>query len=302
MTFPSVHLFPSTTTFPSAITLGLDGLGIELGTLNLTTIDAAGVSWRTFSPLVGWDGSPASSVQLTQKPRFPGAWASPRNFAARPVTLNGMIEAPDEDTLQTAIEQLNAAATLSDTVLTVQRGSTTRSLIVFRQGEVLVSDVTSTIVNWSLQLVASDPRKFTAALAGSTGLPFTTGGLTVPLVVPLVISSTGSAGTVELTNPGNAVGPVVVRIDGPANGPLVTHLGTGLELTFDSTLVLDAGEWLEVDMEAQTALANGQANRNSSIVSRGWSGFEPGSNLWRVDSAAFDPATTFTITATPSWQ
>jgi hypothetical protein len=302
MTFPGLHLYPSSTVFPSAVPIGLDGLGIDIGQLNVTTRDTAGVLWRTFSPLIGWDGSPASSVQLTKKPRGAGAWASPRNFAAKPFTFNGRIEAPSVDALQVAIDQLNAAATLTDTVVSVQRGSHARSVIAFRQGEVMVADLTDVVVDWSLQMVASDPRKFTTAVTGNTLLPYSTGGIGVPTVVPTVVASTGSDGTVSLVNPGNATGAVVVRIDGPANGPVITHLGSGLQLTFDSTLVIASDEFLVVDMEAQTALANGQANRNSTITSRGWSGFEPGPNLWRVDSAAYDPLTEFTITATPAWQ
>lgn len=302
MTFPSVLLYPSMTTFPSSVPVGSEGLGIDLGDLNLTGFDTFGCQYRTFSPLVGWDGSPASSVTVTQKPRGPGGWTSPRNLTSRVITLNGWVGAPDDTSLQLALERLNAAATLSDTILTMQRGSTVRSAIVCRQGEVLITDDTDVGAYWSIQLLARDPRKFTTAVSGSTVLPFSTGGLTIPRTIPFTIVSGGSNGTVSLTNPGNATGAVTVRVDGPANGPVITHLGTGLQLTFASSLVLVAGEWLEIDMEQQTALGNGQSSRNAFIVDRGWSGFDPGANLWRVDSASYDPATTFTVTATPAWQ
>lgn len=308
MTFPSTLLFPSTTLFPSAIPVGIDGIGVILSDLNLTTIDPSGVQRRTFSPLVGWDGSPASSATttVTQKPRGPGAWLSPRNFTQRSVTLNGSLEAPDPTTLQTAIEELVASVTLSDTVLTLQRGNTTRSLICCRDDEVLLTDVTDTLVNWSIQLVAADPRKFATAQTGSCALPFTSGGTPVPTPVPTPLVSTDSPGTIQLTSPGNATGAVVVRVDGPVSGPIITHAGSGLQLAFASSLVLMAGEWLEIDMEAQTALANGQSSRNAyieySTTGFGWSGFEPGANLWRVDSASYNPDTLFTVTATPAWQ
>lgn len=307
MTFPSGVLYPGSTTFPSSILPmadpGIGGMGVELSGLVLTRTDSNGVQWRSFSPIDGWDGSPASSVQLTQKLRAPGAWMSPRNMTQRVISLTGVINAPTVDALQTAIDQLNAACTVEDTVLTVQRGSAARSCIVCRQGEVMLgsADETDLVMPWSIQLVASDPRKFTTAVSGSTNLPSSTGGMVVPMVVPLVITSTVVPGTVALTNQGNASGPLNIRVTGPVAGPQITHVTTGKVLTFDPSLVLGVGEWLDIDMEAETVLANGQSSRNGYITSAGWSPFVPGVNLWQVNSSSYNPATVFTITGTPAW-
>lgn len=303
MTYPSIHLYPSSTVFPgSIVTTPNDGLGVEINGLNLTQTDGAGVLWRTFSPLVGWDGSPPSSVQTTQRVRAPGVWTSPRNLAGRTITLNGRVEAPSPDALQVALDELNAAVSLSDFVTTITRGSTTRSAITCRQDEVLISDQTDTVADWSVQLLASDPRKFTTALSATTHLPSTTGGLVVPLVVPVVVSSTTVSGTITLTNPGNATGAVSITVNGPSLGPSITHVTSGLTVAFDASLVIEAGQTLVVDMESQTALINGQVSRNAYITQRGWSGFLPGVNLWSFTSSSYDPATTFVVSATPAWQ
>jgi hypothetical protein len=279
-----------------------EGASVTLGGQGLTGTGSDGTNWFVFDPIAGWDGSSASSLQLTQKTRAPGGWTGPRNLTPRHLTLSGMIDAPTVDAAEAANAAIVAAVGLDGSVLTVARGTQAWSATVYRQGEVDITAVTDTRFGYSLDLVCPDPRKFLAALTGSTGLPSSSGGVTVPLVVPVVVSSTTVTGTVSLTNPGNAVGPVVVRIDGPCNGPKITHVGTGLQLVFQSSLVLAAGEWLEVDMEAQTALANGQASRNSFITGRGWSGFEPGVNTWLVDSAAYNSSALFTVTATPSKQ
>jgi len=36
------------------------------------------------------------------------------------------------------------------------------------------------------------------------------------------------------------------------------------------------------------------------VTSRGWSGFEKGSNTWALTAAVYDPATLLTVTATPA--
>lgn len=125
-----------------------------------------------------------------------------------------------------------------------------------------------------------------------------TGGLTVGFTV----DATTVTGQVSLVNPGNEPGPVRLRIDGPCVGPVITHVSTGAQLVFSSSLVLRAGEWLEVDMESRTVLANGQSSRAGWITSRGWSQFDPGRNTWSFTAASFTSAARLTVTATPSWK
>ena len=124
------------------------------------------------------------------------------------------------------------------------------------------------------------------------------GGLTIPFTIDAVTVT----GQVSITNPGNETGPVRLRIDGPCRGPVVTHVSTGAQLIFSSSLVLGAGEWLEVDMEARSVLANGQATRAPWITSRGWSGFTPGPNTWTFTADSFDPEALLTVVATPAWK
>ena len=120
--------------------------------------------------------------------------------------------------------------------------------------------------------------------------------------IPFSIEAVTVTGQVSLVNPGNETGPVRLRIDGPCRGPVVTHVSSGAQLVFSSSLVLGAGEWIDVDMEARTVLANGQASRAPWITSRGWAGFTPGENTWAFTAAAFDADARLTVVATPSWK
>jgi hypothetical protein len=239
-----------------------------IGSLDVTADEYSGVRWST--ALMEGLGSTGSSIQVIQKPRQAGAWAGDAFATARHPVLSGMIQAPTQDLLIDARNRLIDAAALSVTSLAVTEGSSSWTMYVRREDEVIFTYITDVSARWSIQFVALDPRKFGTALTGSTLLPMSSGGLTVPFTVPFTIASTVVSGQVSLTNPGNATGSIVLRIDGPCTGPVVTRTGvTGSSLIFASSLVLNAGEWLTVNGDKQTALANDQANRASYITARG---------------------------------
>lgn len=271
-----------------------------LGGLDLGTLEASGVKWTTQS-VEGWGGT-GSSIAVVKKPRSAGAWAGHGYGLARHVSIGGLVRAPTEDAISDAFDRLSEAVAFEDTLLTITEGTRSRWCNVRREDEVLRSDLSPTIAKWSLQVVALDSRKHGASLTGSTRLPSFSGGLSVPFTVPFSINSTRVTGQVSLTNPGNETGPVSLRIDGPCVGPVVTHVSSGLSLVFASSLVLGVGEWIDVDMEAHTVMANGQSSRANWVTSRGWSGFVPGPNVWAFTAASYTADALLTVTATPSWK
>jgi hypothetical protein len=163
---PAEDLFPSEVLFPSAPAAPTSqGVAVTLNGLNLTGVDGFGIRWRVSSPIDGWDGSPGSSLQPTQKTRAPGAWPSPRELTPRSIGLTGAIEAPDTDAAVGAMDRLNAAASLDASILTITRGSLTRSAIVYRQGAPAWTEINGiTNFGWTLDLIALEPRKFATAL------------------------------------------------------------------------------------------------------------------------------------------
>lgn len=279
---------------------GADQDFVTVGSLVIGYAEVSGVDF-SLEVLDGW-GSPGSTIEVVQKPRADGGWAGSAFLRPRNLSLGGKIFAPNPAALTDAIDRLGNAFSLDDTTLSVSEAGRVRSVTVRRTDEVMVRKITSTIALWSAQVIAKDPRKFAAALSGFTFLPSSSGGLTVPFTVPFAINSTVVAGNVSLTNPGNEAGPVVLRIDGPTTGPVITHVGSGQALVFSSSLVLNTGEWLTVDMDKRTALANDQASRSGYITGRGWSAFEPGSNTWSFTAAGFNALSKLTVTATPSWK
>lgn len=275
---------------------------VTLGGLDLTGVDGDGTSWGLLS-IGGW-GAPGGTLSPVQKPRQAGAWAGLSYPKARPIALAGQAVIADPSLALVAQDALIEAASLDTVALAVVEAGVSRTAYVRRDGDVLITwkPGADLIFDWSIQLVALDPRKFGQVLtAGPTGLPSTTGGLTLPYTVPYSINAVQTSGLLTLTNSGNATGPVTLRIDGPGSGPIITHVGTGAALVFSTSAVLAAGEYWTIDMENRRVLAQGQASRNGYITSRGWSGFDPGVNVWAL-TAPTSSAMTLSVTATEAFQ
>jgi len=276
---------------------------VQAGDLPLFGIDSAGVLWGV-SDVEGW-GSTGSTASQTQRPRQGGAWSGAKLPKARTVTISGGFTAPTPAAAQDALDRLASAVSRSEFPLSIAETTAPRWGLFYQTAEVIPVWVNSRQVDWSFQVASDDWRKFGVDLSAATTLPSTTGGLVIPaagLRVPFTIDATTVTGQVALRNAGNEPGPVRLRVDGPCVGPVITHVSTGAQLVFSSSLVLGAGEWLDIDMEARTVLANGQASRAGWITSRGWSQFDPGLNTWSFTAASFTPAARLTVTATPSWK
>lgn len=275
----------------------------DLGAIPFGRVDDSGVDWAIDEDgFDGW-GATGSTRQSSQRVRRSGG-VSGRGYAKpRPLSVVGRAYAPTPEFARDALDRLNAAVSIDDTLLTVYEPGLTRHMTVHRsQDDVLVKWQMPTILSFGFGVESDDWRKFGADVSASTFLPSSSGGLTIPFTIPFTINAVQVTGQVSLTNPGNETGPVRLRIDGPCQGPVVTHAGSGKALVFSSSLVLGAGEWIDVDMEAQTVLANGQSSRAGYITSRGWSGFEPGHNTWSFTAIGYDAASKLTVSATPAWQ
>lgn len=271
---------------------------IQIGDIVFNAVDANGTGWWA-SLFSGW-GTPAPTLTETQKVRQSGFMDGDSFSAGRVMTISGWITSSSAAQHSLDWDSLIANVSRQPTLMQVSERGRVRWCMVRRSAEIIRTDHSGVESEFTIQVTAKDWRKFGTALTASTALPASSGGFTYPMTYPFKIAATSISGTVSLTNPGNEVGPVTMRVDGPTTGPVITHTGSGLALVFSSSLVLNAGEWLDIDMEAHTVLANGQATRAGYITSRGWSGFDPGSNLWQFTAASFNAASRLTVTATPA--
>ncbi len=277
---------------------------ITLGDLTFTHGDPTGVEWFA-ETLDGWDGGPGSSLSLQQKLLAAGGWrSSDPQLVPRSITLAGYVTAPDRASVLIAKDHLKTVCPLSpETVLQVfEPGYGTLTANVSRQGEVLLRPVGALAYSFSVQLVAADSRKFGTPFTATVLPASSTGGLSVPFTIPFTVPAVTNSGVVGATNPGNLNGPVIARIHGPLTGPVVTHVDRfGNQDVFAMAgFSLGAAEWVDVDMEAQTVLAQGQSERMTFVTSAGFGVFEPGANTWAFTATSFGAGASLSLTATPA--
>lgn len=271
----------------------------SFGGVTLGQTDAYGAE-AYFTGLDGW-GAPKSTVQITQRAAGDGGFASPAFLQARHFTVMGALIASTRPELEAAFDRLQAAASIGIQPVIVTSGGAVRYALAQREDEIVVTDESDIHRAFTITFVAADPRKFGADVTASTLLPSGSGDWTFPFTLPFSIDSTVISGLCALTNPGSLIGSVKLRIDGPVGGPVVTHIGSGKQLVFASSYVLGSGNWLDIDMDAHTVLENGQAERNGFVTSRGWSGFDPGENVWAFTANAYNPTAKLSVIGTPAW-
>lgn len=285
--------------YPPGLVLGRQ---VTLGSLQLGSVDAAGVAW-TVAPdgLKGWSG-PTVRTQYSDREADHGAWAGPTYLGARVITLAGTVTAPSLAALDAAAEQLYAAAAITDTLLTVAE-TTPKCATVRRSGDVLLEYQTDRVARYSVLLTAADPRRYSTVLqSASTGLATVGGGFTLPITLPLTITAGGSPGTFTLTNAGTIGTRPVFTVAGPVPGfvLLVQYAdGTVRQLTYTDTLLV--GDVLIIDTGAHTAILNGTASRRR-YLSGTWPEIPARQSVTvQWTSAGTSPAALLTATARSAW-
>jgi hypothetical protein len=270
--------------------------------LDRRVVDAYGVKF-IITRLQGWDDGWQGSATSTPRQSAHGSWPSPVWAAGRVVQADGRIEAGTWDAATLAWERLLAAVPLSRlTTMTVETGEggvPARQAAVRQAGSPLVSKRTHGYLMFSLSLEAPDPRRYSVVeLASSTGLPVTTGGLRVPIRVPVRVNATVTSGRVTVTNDGNEAAPVALEVTGPCPaGATVTNLTTGQQLTIPEAV--PAGQVLVLDSRAKTARIDGVAART---VTGTWFDLLPGANELAFGAPAYDAAAQLTIRYRHAWR
>jgi hypothetical protein len=280
----------------------LGGIQVGLGAVQLGVVDDAGVAWGIGADgLQGWDSAEVRT-QITQREADHGAWQGPVYLGERPITLAGTLTAPDQATLDGAIEQLLAAAALGDTTLTVYE-TIPKQCIVRRSGKPIIGRVTDRIATYSLMVTAGDPRRYsTEQGSGSTALPSTTGGLVLPATVPWTMSATTVAGNIGILNEGSFATRPLYVVNGPVVQPQIATLypdGSLALLAYSDTL--NSGDELVIDTDAHTVMLNEVASRRR-YLSGNWPEIPAGGSVSvQFRAAVYNSAALLTATWRSAW-
>lgn len=305
-------------TFPS---VSLDGRQWHYRVLGEAPVDADGVEWVA-TGLTGL-GGPAARAAREDKPTGHGAFRSPNYRAPRVIGVEFTVTAPT-DTMVPALKRAIAGLCADPDVLyelEVDEPSWgTLSAQVELDGEILLAPRTTMSVTGSLQLVAPDPRlhgpwaSAVAALgtAGTGGIDATSG---ISAVSGIDAGTSGGAGLVTVTNDGAASVLPVLRLTGPIPAPaVITVPELGITMTYYADIAAGQDVWINTDdfaaqpptatypVPAKSVLLQGESYDNNLGVVGGWPVLAKNTvSTWRLEAAAYDPATSLGVYWRPAY-
>lgn len=240
-------------------------------TINGST-DANGCDW-ILTKESGWFGSPAIKTARVDKPAARGLFRGYEFRGGRVMTLEGTLSAPNVTALRAAQRAL--AGICPDPhaqyplVVTEESGYSSYANVAL-DGELLMTPISALSVDFSIQLVAPDPRKFSATpstvstLLASGGAG---GGVLYPVTYPVAYGTPGTPGALLLTNNGTADADPVCVFTGPLTTPSVTRADTGDTVTYNG--LLGPTDVLTVDFGTGNVLLNG-INRRPLLTALNW--------------------------------
>lgn len=267
-------------------------------------LDDFGVAW-VVEEEDGWSSSPPVRLAAEEREQDDGAYDADTFYGPRLITLTGRASAPDNAAMVAA--KLRMAAVCANLraglkLLAVGEPDATRYALVRRAADVKVKDQGNKLFSWQLQLLAPDPRKYTASVVVATGLSSTAGGAAMPMVFPLVFTGAGgTTGIVTVTNAGTYPAKPVLRVTGPVSDPVLENITTGRRLMLTG-LTLSAGDYLDIDMDARTVTLNGSTSRRGYVAAGSdWWTLDPGDNAVRFGASAYNATAQLQVTAASAW-
>ena len=244
--------------------------------------DANGVQWILTKEQGFW-GAPKTNAQFSARLQRHGAWRSPGWKTQRTITLTGRCYAMGYAALRRA--ESTVLALLSDpttpATLTCYSEIGPLSVDVFLDADTTCTplDVVSEPgVEFSLQVVAPDPRKyspdwitmqaslpvdsgdgldFLQVVSGDTGLYFGTGSGD-----GLVFGTSNSTGYMQLSTVGTAPSYPIFTLYGPLTNPTLTA-SDGNTLRYNGTLA--DGEYVEIDTGTPSVVFGGYDQRRQLL-------------------------------------
>lgn len=229
-----------------------------------------------------WSPSPAPRDVTGENATDDGAWDATEFYGPRTVPLEGFVVAPSHEALHRAKMRFWGACGLRPFKLRVIEPGYDRFATVRRGSEPSWKEInpdTPPRANFSVSLWGGDPRMYSTVLrTASAGFPRTTGGLSLPTVLPFALDAVVTSGEMNLRNDGNKTAWPIYRIDpsgtDPVVDPVIVDAATGRAMRFKITI--NPGDWLTVDPRNHRVLGNGdpQASRRATFHGD-WFGLEP---------------------------
>lgn len=256
-----IGLFTAGITWTPALGAG-PATDIEFG-----VVDSNG-TWWLINTWSGMDGAPVEG-QVVQRAGDHGGWATPQYYTPRPITLVVHATAVSRAQRDVARAFLQQAIPVSDLALLTWNDPIALQMQVRRSGPIVETYMTLADVEFSIPLIAPDPRKYGAVLQSQTAVQGTPSpGLAPPLTPPLAFPAGSPPLSVTVVNNGSFETRPAITIGGPISTPGVVNQTTGQVVSF-SSLTLNSTDVLVVDLLNKQGLLNG-VYRTADISSSWW--------------------------------
>lgn len=284
---------------------------LTLNGFPLYGLDDNGCEWHTtFQDVTGLFDGVASTLKTCDKVMTNGWYSNIPVFQGRTITIEGYIIGQCTENCLKSWDSLKRTSDGTDMPLTVRVGDVNRQTQVMQASSApLIKWAGVNVLKYSLSLVALSPYLFSLDMvADSTGLPQSSGGMIFPSSFEdqgtgsrsgWVWSELVKSGQVWLQNPGTALSPVLIRIDGPVVNPQVTHVGSGHVMAFDMSL--GSGQYVLINGQTHEILVDGTDPARGRVKRREWSQAEVGSNVWGFSADEFSNEARMTVSFYPAY-
>lgn len=235
--------------------------------LEFGTADSNG-TWWVLADWTGLGGAPTAGG-VVQRAGDHGAYAPPQYYAARPITLVVRATALSQALRDVARAQMGQAVPVSDIATLRLDEPIPKVMGVRRSGEIAENYLLLNEVEFTVGLIAPDPRKYSATLNSQQAVQGPPpAGLSFPLTFPLTFPSGSPPMSVSVTNAGSFETRPTVVVQGPVTAPQIVNQLTGQTVGYTG-LTLGATDQLSVDFQNKVGYLNG-AYRPADAVSAWW--------------------------------
>ena len=297
-------------------TVSIDGLQLRFRR-GAPVYDGQGVEWP-LTGMTGWDGPEIRTARSERPPGQRGSFRGQAAEAERIITLRFLAVMPDESMGPAMWRRLSAMCSNTETLypLTVDDpwfGALTAD--VERDDKPLLEWLTPSVIDYSAQFAAPDPRLYGPWVVRETPLPtFVEGGADaaagLDATAPgLSAGMVANPGTVRVPNDGTVEASPVLELVGPATTPQVVvqetgqTLDLGLELTAGQTLWINTGTFPALGIPARGVLLDGTSTRRRHLtIFGGWPVVRSGEVLtFAYRAASYDPTAVLRVHARDGW-
>jgi len=221
--------------------------------------DANGIAW-VWEKIDGWD-SPDVAGGVIQRGGDHGGWPAFQSYAPRAMTVTIRASAPTQYLRDVARATLQRIIPVNDLCLMQYNEPIPKQCWVRRSGRIPETYDNLLEVDFSLVLIAPDPRKYGTVLRSSPSTTWisqnymTIGTAGTPTTIPFALPNNPAPPATTNLNQGNIETRPVVTINGPFHSPGLQLASTGQIVSWTG-LTLNPGDLMVIDFDAKMAWVN----------------------------------------------